>query len=344
MAKWFLGRLLPALNIKKGEASKTFLMFLYFFLVITAYYILKPVRDSLFIEWLGAENLPFVYLGDAFFIGGVVYVYTRFAARIEPHKLITYSALFLLSNLLIFRWIYSFHLAWVSFAFYIWVGIFSILTVTQFWTCANDIFNAREAKRLFGFIGSGGIAGGITGGLITSSLSHSLGTENLLLVSAAILLIAVAVMNLVWRTEMEGSQRLNAYLELEKRQESPKGKWSQKTVSLILASKYLLLMVALVFLIKAVATLVDFQFKTVIQEMFVEKDARTAFLGTLYAVLNGTSLCVQVLMTGFVLKRFGVATALILLPIGLFMGSAALLIYPVLWSACILKISESDHL
>jgi len=92
---------LPFLNVKKGEGLKTFLMFLYFFLTITAYYILKPVRDSLFIEWMGAENLPFVYLGDALVIGLVVYVYSRFAERLEGYLLITASALFLIFNLLL---------------------------------------------------------------------------------------------------------------------------------------------------------------------------------------------------------------------------------------------------
>ena len=88
---------LPMPNVKKGELSKALLMFLYFYLIITAYYILKPVRDSLFIEWMGAQNLPFVYLGDSLCIGVVVWIYSRFATRMEGYRVATLSMMALSS-------------------------------------------------------------------------------------------------------------------------------------------------------------------------------------------------------------------------------------------------------
>jgi AAA family ATP:ADP antiporter len=247
------------LAIKKGEWSKTFLMFLYFFLVITAYYIIKPVRDSLFIEHLGAQNLPFVYLSDAVIVGIVVFFYSRFTISMESHRLSAISIGILISNLLVFRWIHTFHWAWVSFIFYIWVGIFSILTVTQFWTCANDIFDPREAKRLFGLMGSGGILGGITGGLITSKITQYVGTENLMLVSAGVLALCILVLNAVWSIASQQAAWKDQ-IKLEESNPNPGEGVSLKTFSLIKASRYLMLMVVLVFLMKAVSTLVDYQF------------------------------------------------------------------------------------
>jgi len=317
-------------------------MFLYFYFVISSYYVVKPVRDSLFLEWMGADNLPYVYLADALVVGVVVFVYTRLTAYIEAYKLASWSIVFLISNLFIFRWIYAQHWPATSFIFYLWVDMFSIMLVTQFWTCANDIFKKDEAKRLFGFIGTGGLLGGLTGGLVTSKTAVLFGTENLLYVSVFFLVICLVVMNISWRLHTD-HYSLKAEIQNELAiARDPSRAFSKRTLMLIKSSKYIFCIVLLVAMTRCVATLIDYQFKDMIELVMPDKDLRTSALGVIYAISSGAPFLIQLLITPQILKRFGPAAALMLLPIGLVIGSAGLLIVPSLLMAAILKISDGS--
>lgn len=320
----------PIVRIKKEEWPKTLLMFLYFFLTITSYYILKPVRDSVFIDTYGAENLPYVWLITIVVLTAVVYVYVKFADILPKNILLSSTVIFFVSNLMVFWWLSHLPHRWVAAVFFVWVSIFSVMAVTQFWLYANDLFNPREAKRLFGFVGSGGILGGITGGLITHSLATTVGTRNLLLVAAFILAFCAILINIIWELERE-----RAFFTTERtmasRVERPKA--TREVLRLIWKKRYLLLLVGLVCIAKIVSTLVDYQFKNIVQASITGLDARTAFFGEFFAWLNTVSFSVQFFLTSFVLRRFGVGFALFLLPIGLTFGSVAILAQPALWSA-----------
>lgn len=319
----------PIVRIKKEEWTKCLLMFGYFFLTITSYYILKPVRDSVFIDKYGAENLPYVWLLTIVVLSAVVWVYVKIADRVQKNVLLSSTVIFFVSNLVVFWWLSHSEHKWVAGVFFIWVSIFSVMTVTQFWLYANDLFNSREAKRLFGFVGGGGILGGIMGGVITQSLVGIVGTRGLLLVAAFILAFCALIINIIW--EVEQGRTLTAE---KHKAESPSGRQStREVIRLIYQKRYLVLLVGLVCLAKVVSTLVDYQFKNIVQASVVGLDARTAFFGKFFAWLNGFSLFVQFFLTSFMLRRFGVGTALFLLPVGLAFGSVTILAHPALWSA-----------
>ena len=150
-------------HIHPGEGRKVLLTFAYFFLVITAYYVIKPVSRSLVLDDLGHRMVPYADLICAILMGPIVTLFARLADRVQKPRLVTLSFWAVTGMMVLFWWLLSFRQPWVAGAFYIWVAIFSVLVVTLFWLVANDLYRPREAKRLFGFIGSGGVLGGITG-------------------------------------------------------------------------------------------------------------------------------------------------------------------------------------
>src|SRR3989338_5160712 len=185
-------------QIRPGEGQKVLLTFLYFFLIITAYYLIKPVSRSLILGELGSRVVPYVDLVCAVLMGPVVTCFARLVDRIPKPALVTRSFWLVLGVLVLFWKLLAWPMPWIAGAFYVWVAIFSVLVVTLFWLVANDLYTPREAKRLFGFIGSGGILGGIVGSSIAAVGAQVVGTEHLLLLSAGLLVLCWLVVRQLW--------------------------------------------------------------------------------------------------------------------------------------------------
>ncbi len=324
---------LNPLNVRKGEGRKAFLMFLYFFLTIMVLYVLKPVRSSLFLEELGSENLRYVYLGEGVFLLFVTWAYVQLAKRVPRKTFFTGILVVFISNLILFWWLFHEHVPYLSAFFYIWVACFSITSVTQFWTLANDIFNPQEAKRLFGLIISGGSAGGIVGGLLTNQAVRWMRTEDLLLLSSAILAGCILLVGFLWDylpAGATGASKERAPIE------------SGSTRKIFLTLPYLWMLAGVVLFAKMASTVVDNQFNAIVEMHLVGKQAKTAFFGGFSAVLNVISFLMQLYATSFSLRLFGVGISLALLPGGLAIASLATCFFPVLGAAAFLKIFDGS--
>ena len=153
-------------GIRDGEIDISFLMQIYIFLIITVLLIIKPIVNALFLSELGAEQLPYGYLLVALVAVVTTYFYNKWVKRFTFHKVTTISLIFFsLSFITLGVIIKYFELShWLLYVYYIGVSLFAVITTSQFWILANLVFNTREAKRLFGFIGAGAIAGGVFGG------------------------------------------------------------------------------------------------------------------------------------------------------------------------------------
>ena len=329
----FLWSSLNPFDIRKGEERKTLLMFLYFFFTIAVLYVLKPVRSSLFLEELGSQNLRYVYLGEGLFLLFVTWAYVQLA-KLLPKKVFFIGVLLVfISNLILFWWLFHIKIPYLSAFFYIWVACFSITSVTQFWTLANDIFDPQEAKRLFGLIISGGSAGGVLGGLLTNRTVRWIPTEDLLLLSAFLLIGCIFLILLLWGyvpssvgTPTRGAKPIEP----------------ESTRKLFLTMPYLWMLAGVVLMAKVASTIVDNQFNAVVELHLVGKEAKTAFFGGFSATLNVISFVLQLCATSVSLRFLGIAISLLLLPIGLTAGSLFTFIYPVLWMGTVLKIFDGS--
>ncbi|HTL48274.1 MAG TPA: Npt1/Npt2 family nucleotide transporter [Verrucomicrobiae bacterium] len=334
----FLGRLrsvlIPLSNVRPGERRKTFLMFLYFFLTISLVYILKPVRSSLFIGEFGAEKLPFIYIGEGVWLVFVVWAYTRLAKRVSRRTLYVGVLIFIIFNLLVFWMFLGKQIAYMSAFFYVWVASFSIVMTTIFWTLANDIFNPAEAKRLFGIIMSGGSLGGILGGVITNQAVRIVGTENLLLVAAGILVGCIFLVLLLHR-EIQLVDKSRAPDEVPDAV-APK----ESTMKILTGSSYLMMLAAVVIIAKMSSTIVDAQFSKVVEITVLGKEERTAYFGAFWAWLNCISFFMQFFITSLSLRILGVGFSLWLLPGGLTFFAVLSLFNPLLATSQALRIFD----
>jgi ATP:ADP antiporter, AAA family len=198
--------LTPIVQLREGETATAVLMFAYSFLAMTAYNIIKPATRSTFISNLGADNLPLVQLVAGVLIGFIMQAYSRAIGLVPRRWAIAVTQGGCAALLVVFWILFRIVHDTAAVGFYVFGLILGILLISQFWTLANDIYDARQAKRLFGFIGGGASLGGATGAAITAAMAKEVGTVNLLLVSAGVMLTcAVLVLAIVRREAAAGA-------------------------------------------------------------------------------------------------------------------------------------------
>ncbi len=319
-------------DIRREEYKPVALMLGYGFLALTSYYVVKPARNSIFVDRVGADALPIVYLLTAVVVVGVMVVYSRYVEKVGRLTLLLSSMGFLAGSLVLFWWLLQGgeDSVVISGAFYIFVKLYPLFLVSQFWLVANLLFNTSQARRLFGPIGMGLILGGIAGSGIAGFASERVGTEFLLLVATGILglcSLLVMVLGPRIRKGTGGDATLT-------------GELSGSALQLLRKSSHLRTIAWILGLTIVVGTLLDWQLNRAV-ELFVEgEDAKTAFWGQFYAVLNIASVIIQLVFTSFVLRRFGVSLALFILPVTLAAGSIGIFFIPALWMVAFGKGAE----
>ena len=160
-------------DIRRGEVRRVGSMFTLLGLIITVSYILKPVRNSLFLSQYGAGYLPYVYVVVAAVVGFVAAVFSKLVSRFYLRNIFILAALFFAGGLGGFWWAIEVQAPFTGFVFYVWVSIYTIVMPTLFWLIANYIFYSNEARRLFSLVAAGGILGSIAGGPLTGSIRRA---------------------------------------------------------------------------------------------------------------------------------------------------------------------------
>lgn len=323
-------------EVRQDEVSTSLLLFLYFFLITSSVYIIKPIKISLFLENLSFVRLPYAYLLTALLIGFVVSLNSKMLHVMKRHVYISISLIFFVTNLLLFWFFFRYRWPWLSMVYWFWADIFTATSVTQFWILVNDVYNPRQAKRLVGFLVSGGLLGGIAGALLASLLAKRFGTENLLLICPLWLFFCLFIVHFVSR-QMPGEKKEEIEPPAAKRK--PTIRYG-KGFRLIRKNRHLLLLCGIMIAAIIVTTLIDFQFNSIVEghftesidgEVVVRKDAMTSFLGTFFMGLLIFSYLLHVLLTNRILKDFGIRTALLIAPVFLLAGSLAVLFLPLIY-------------
>jgi MFS family permease len=225
--------------------------------------------------------------------------------------------------------------------FWIWANIFIVVLVTQFWILVNDIFNPREAKRLIGFFGSGGILGGVFGGLLTGFLGFNF-PDYLLFIAAGILIISVFIVNyiFIWQRKRISTEDRAEKKDDENKEGAPKVGFKD-CFDTVRRNYYLKLLAAMVTITFVVSTLIDWQYKSVI-DIEIHANDKTFFFGYFNAAMLVFPFFVQLLMTSSLIKRFGIRFALLVYPLILLICSLGIAAYPILIFAVIIKGSDKS--
>jgi AAA family ATP:ADP antiporter len=199
-------------EVHAGEGPVTLLMAFNVFLLLTSYYLIKPVREALILAGGGAEAKSYLVAGMAVFLFFIIAAYSKMVSRYERTKLITFVTAIFIACLVVFWVLGRMNVPYLGYAFFIWVGIFSVMVVAQFWSYANDVYNNDAGKRLFPLVAFGGSFGAFAGAYIATWLLRYISVFEMLLVAGGFLGLCIVLTNVisrrVWgKAAMEARQR-----------------------------------------------------------------------------------------------------------------------------------------
>ncbi len=339
MGRPVLSRLLKPFGVARHrEAITVLLMFACSFLAMAAYTVIKPATRSKFMETLGPTNLPYVQLAAGALIGVVMAGYSWLVSRLPRRWSLPMAQGGIALLLLLFWYLFQDGRVWVSVAFYFVSLILGILLLSQFWTLATVVFDPRQAKRLFGFIGGGSSLGGILGSVIAEHGARQLGTANLLLFSAAFMLLCMVAVILVIRREPISEELHGAVAQAEK------GVSGKEALQLLRQSEHLRV-IALVISCAAIgATIIDQQLNMAAAAAKGNQatDAITAFLARVQLWTSLIGFLVQVLVTSRIHRHLGIGFALLLLPVSLGSSAALMLFNAALWAPAVARVMDQS--
>lgn len=332
-----MGRLIGSIfGLRQGERTVAFLMAGYHFLLLVSLYLLKPVRDSVFLSSRGPDELPFVFLLTTAVVTPVAFLHTRVARRTTVGPLIDGVSLVLVGSIVGLRLLMGVGGEWVAYLLYASVSIYGLIVTAQFWLLANALFTASQSKRIFTLLSAGAILGAIAGGEVTGLLVDGLGlgSENLLWGAAGVLLAATGLsvwIRRVYRDQQPGSAA-DAVGETSADEPEATG-----APSIIRDSRHIQLIVGILTLMVVVTTLVDYQFKTVAARAYPTEEALTTFMGHFYGRVSIIALLVQFVLAPRLMRIVGIGGALSVLPGMLAVGTAGMLAMPGLVAGVFLR-------
>lgn len=337
-------------DIKRKEWPNVIMMSLFFFMIIATFWILKPLKRGLLVNFYQSNPLQFM---GASFAGAeveqlakvvnmlvvyvIVVVFTLLARKLKRQHLNLALNSFFAGLFILFASLMHNPGSATSWSFYVLGDMFNSAMVTFFWAYSNDIFNSDQAKRTYGIVGLGGIVGGIVGSTVVAGYVSELGRPTLLYICLIPLAVMVAIGYIVNRNAKPDKKepekpcaegrRCNAIFE---------------GADIVFRSKYLLAIVGIIALYEIVSNIVDFQLSATIATSIsgdLEKDAYFGLVGQITSII---SLIVQLFLTSFIMKRYGVGIALLFLPIAITLGSIGFLVVPSLLFVTIMSASDNS--
>jgi ATP:ADP antiporter, AAA family len=312
-----------AVDVKASEVRALFLGFIYYFLIFSSYYIIRPIRDDIGAA-NGIDKLPWLFTGTMIAMLFANALFAALVVKFSRRRFISIAYRFLIANLVIFfvllLMLSKEHQVWVGRAFFVWTSVFNLFVVSVFWAFMVDVFSTEQGKRLFGFISVGGTLGAIVGAAITATLVQKIGSLNLLLVSAVLLELGVQCARR-FPTTFAGSDAPGSKSD---RDGTPIGGSIWAGIIHNLKSPYLAGICAYIFLYATTSTLLYFQQVDIAAHAFADRAARTAFFAKIDLVVNVLAILGQAFLAARLMKWLGVGITLALLPAMSVIGFAAL--------------------
>jgi len=334
-------------DVPPGERAGALLLTANVFCLLESYYLLKTVREALILSEGGAEVKSYAAGAQAMILLLVIPAYGALASRVNRIRLINGVMLFFISHLVVF-YLLAARGAPIGVPFFLWIGIFNLVAVAQFWAFANDLYNADCGQRVFPLVGIGASLGALVGARLSSWLMavHA-GAPHLLLLAAAGLTACVGLTYSANHRERCHSKSVTAGGI-----EEPIG--SESGFHLVVTNRYLRLIAFIVILLNVVNTIGEF----LLGKLVVAQAARALadgtaagltkaqligiFYGDFFGWVNLASLVIQIFVVSRVFKRVGVAGALFVLPLVAFVSYGVLALVPVLGAVRIGKIFENS--
>jgi AAA family ATP:ADP antiporter len=329
-------------DVKPSELRALWLSFLFFFVVLAGYYVIRPIRDNIGATYF--ENLWWMFSVVLVAMVAANALFSAVVARMSRRRFIPIAYRFFISNLIIFFVLMQFmppgKQPWIDGCFFVWVSVFNLFATAVFWSFMTDLFTTEQGKRLFGFIAVGGSLGGILGPIITASLVHRVSTGVLLLICAGMLEIAAQGVRFfpaeARRQNANSPDRPDEVATAEK----PIGGGIWDGVTHICRSPYLFGLLLFILLYTLTSTWAYLQQAELTKIGFADRAARTAFFAKLDLSVNTLTLLLQVFLTGRLMKFLGVTVTLLFMPVLSLFGFAAMGLVPVLTVLAVFQVAR----
>ena len=311
------------IKVEPGEIHSAALSFLFVFMLMTAYYVLRPVRDAMSSDWTDAE-LSWLWTLNFFISAGAVLLYGYVVSRINLKRLVPGVYIFFAGSFLLFylgtRWFDD--TGTIDKAFYIWVSFFALFHVSVFWSFMSDIYSRSQSKRLFGFFGAGASIGAVAGPSIPVLLGDIVGVYNLLFIAALILLLIVPIILLLDKSR-HTEHRNTAFdtVPVKSIGEDFLGGFVD-----FLNHRFLLGIGLFILLYTMMSSFVYFELKNVMVEY--DRASRSQYWGMMDLIVNSLAIFTALFATSRLATRFGLAVTLALVPVIMIFGWVAVAIAP----------------
>jgi len=311
MSSW-RRRLDQGLNIQPGEGPAVIAGLLLFYLLFTGYFMLRPVRETMGVAG-GVDNLQWLFTGT--FIAALVCLplFGWLASRVPRRRILSWTYGFFASNLWLFAVLFAVDAddLWSARAFYIWLSVFNLLSISLAWSVLADLFSTAQGKRLFGLLAAGASLGGLSGPILGTLLVAPLGHAGLLLLAGLFLLGSVVACAFVqrWRDRNPLTDSTEAPAS------RPLGGNPFAGATAVLRSPYLLAIALFVVLLASVSTFLYFEQARIVSETFTDRTRQTQVFGLIDTVVQALAILTQVFLTGRLARRMGVGVLLVAVPL-----------------------------
>jgi ATP:ADP antiporter, AAA family len=316
-----------AANVEPNELKATLLSFLFVFVIMTAYFILRPVRDAMSSDW-SDEQLSWLWTSTFFFSAIAVSIYGAIISRVRFGIIVPSVYAFFAATFVGFYVLGSTlgENDLVNRAYYVWLSVFSLYHLSVFWTFMSGLYNKEQAKRLFSVIAIGASTGAIVGPSIPAFFAGNIGTLNLLLIAAVLLLIPIPLIGMLERLRISelGNEDLSADLTRQKQLGANPFSGFTKFVS----NPYLLAIGVFIILYVVMSTFVYFELRKMLGDF--DREVRTSIWGSIDLAINSLALVTAFFATGRLATRFGMAATLALVPALMVGGWIVVALSPVL--------------
>jgi AAA family ATP:ADP antiporter len=336
-------------DVHAGEGTTALLLSLNIFLILMAYYVLKPVREALILGEGSAELKTYMSAAQVVMLAIVVPYYGRLVARFPRMRLINIVTAFFLSCLFLFYVVAQFKIP-LAIVFFVWIGIFNLMVVAQFWSFANDVYSKEEGERLFVIVGFGASLGAVVGSRVADRLIDKIGVYELMLVGAAVLIVQLLITNAIDRREAARSSPAKGPAAAAR----PSKTSGTNGFAMVFQTKYLLLMAIMLMLLNWVNTTGEYILGSIVKEQALRMIADgTAgglsegqligdFYSKYFTAVNVLGLLLQLFVVSRIVKYLGIPWAVMILPMLSFTAYGIIAVYPALMAVLAAKVGENS--
>jgi len=331
-------------DFKKEEIPIALLMFLFFFTVIAVFQILRPLKKARVVEFYGAEPELYMRLFNILVAALAVVAFTYLYNRLSRQRLVYVFCVFFAASFIALRFLLAKPSIVVSWWYYLQVDLITTIWMATFWAYLTDISTSDQAKRLYGFIGAGGVIGGVVGVLTAKMLIGGIGENGLLIISAFLMLmvgvITYGVEILLRRSKTFGHAVPERPEEKKQEIKSSKFNAAVEGAKLALRSKYLAAIVGIMAFYEISSQVMNFIYSKQ-SEIVDGLESTQIFMIDIQLFANLLSVVVQLFLVSFIMRKLGLSVALCVLPIAAFISTGLFMGAPALATASLIFISDN---